>query len=157
MTSKSVFHTVYRFKKCPAPAHRAFRGATADVLRRGGLLLHTLRAPQAAALARSLPGDWGTPVVVASALGRGRDNPTDPYNLTATQMRRSVLALFEGVSFQLRYMVAECCGTSRNFLFGGYSNLQRPLCAPPSAPPCFVADGHCDDGGRHRSPQSVQS
>ena len=47
------------------------------------------------------------------------------------------MGMFENVSsYQVRFSIGACCATGRNFLFAGYSNIIRPLCAaPPSSPP----------------------
>ena len=51
---------------------------------------------------------------------RADDNPTDHYNLTPLQKRRSLMVRFEAINFfQVRYAIAACCTTGRNFLFGG--------------------------------------
>ena len=69
--------------------------------------------------------------------GGADDNPTAPANMTAGQRAKAVLFSMANVSsFVVRYSVGPCCGTGRNLLFGGWSNV-RPLCAPPppSVPP----------------------
>mgnify|MGYP006888785785 CR=1 FL=1 len=53
--------------------------------------------------------------------GRGREE---------LQAKRSILVMFEKTpSFQVRYAIGACCTTGRNFLFGGFSPIVRPLCA----------------------------
>ena len=40
-------------------------------------------------------------------------------------------------SFRVRLGLTSCCGKGgRDFVFAGYSDLTRPICSPPSPPPC---------------------
>ena len=76
--------------------------------------------------------DWGTLINRATVYGIGSDNPQDPNFLTDLQGGRAVMALFENVgSFQVRYAIAGCCTTGRNFMVSGYSDAIRPLCSKP--------------------------
>jgi hypothetical protein len=68
-------------------------------------------------IATTMPGanTWGTAVHHGTVFGVGDDNPFDPYDLTAQQARRSVMAMFERVSsFQVRYAIGACCNTVRS-------------------------------------------
>ena len=71
---------------------------------------------------------WQSMVNFASVYGVGDDNPANPMDLTELQAHRSVMAEFEQMSsFQIRYALAGCCTTGRNFLFGGCARSARPL------------------------------
>ncbi len=62
-----------------------------------------------------LGAQWSTSYYLASAYGVGGDNPADPYYLTALQERRSIMAMFDGISaFQVRFAIDGCCTTGRN-------------------------------------------
>jgi hypothetical protein len=68
-------------------------------------------------IATTMPGanTWGTAVHHATVFGVGDDNPFDPYDLTAQQAQRSIMAMFERVStFQVRYAIGSCCTTVRS-------------------------------------------
>ena len=74
----------------------------------------------------------------ASVYGVGNDNPIDPGNLTALEVRRAILVqMINASDLHVRFAIHVCCGTGRNFLVAGYSNVIRPLCPypPPSLPP----------------------
>ena len=69
--------------------------------------------------------------------GTGDDNPTDPADLSATQIRRSVEFTFEQQGeFDIELSIGCCSSSGRNFAFAGQTNLDGlPLCKSPPSPP----------------------
>ena len=82
-------------------------------------------------------GAWASETYYCGTVyGIGADNPADPLELSALEMRRSVLVeLVSASSLFVRYAVYVCCGTGRNFLMAGFSNVVRPRCPSPPPPP----------------------
>ena len=80
---------------------------------------------------------WSSPVLTSGTFGLGGDNPTDPLAPTMLQKQRAVLFQIDNVStFELRLAIYRCCGNGRNFLIGGFTQLQFDICdEPPSEPP----------------------
>ena len=64
------------------------------------------------------------PLYCASEFGTGKDNPFDAHTLSDLQRSRGLMAELESVtSFAVRYVIAGCCATGRNFLTSGYLSL----------------------------------
>ena len=80
----------------------AYTGETLDVI-----------DPEGRAIAASFTPEWpNSNVYFGTVYGVGDDNPADPYDLTALQQRRALVAMLEQTSFfQVRFALSICCTT----------------------------------------------
>ncbi len=77
--------------------------------------------------------DWtGLPLFCASEFGDSSNNPSHPYALTALEKAQSVMFVYdhvEHIDVRLSLDGRGSFNGGRNFLFGGYSNVDE--CPPP--------------------------